>query len=122
MSEKTVAQKLNLKPGEKLWLFNIPEKVRPLLSDAQTNLVTAGPADVILCFLKKQQELNRHLIALKEALAPQGRLWIVYPKAGKLGTDLNRDIIWKQAGPAGLQAVAMIAIDETWAALRLKAG
>jgi hypothetical protein len=120
MPEKTVAQKLNLKPGEKLWLFNIPENIRPLLSDAQANLVTSGPADVILCFLKKQQELSRHLVALKAALAPTGRLWIVYPKAGKLGTDLNRDIIWKQAGPVGLQAVAMIAIDETWSALRLK--
>jgi hypothetical protein len=120
MPEKTVAQKLNLKPGEKLWLFNPPENVRPLLSDVQADLVTSGPADVILCFLKKQQELSQHLVALKAALSPKGRLWIAYPKAGKLGTDLNRDIIWRQAGPVGLQAVAIVAVNEIWSALRLR--
>lgn len=120
MPEKTVAQKLSIKTGEKLWLFNTPDSVRSLLGDVQANLVASGPADVILCFLKTQQELSRHLVALKEALAPKGRLWVVYPKAGKLGTDLNRDIIWKQAGRVGLQAVAIIAVDDTWAALRLK--
>ena len=35
-------------------------------------------------------------------------------------TDINRDIIAKNASGIGFQPVAMFAIDETWAALRLK--
>ncbi len=51
---------------------------------------------------------------------PAGRwdrmAWIAYPTAGKLGTDLNRDILVRLAEQRGIQPVRQIAINETWSA------
>jgi hypothetical protein len=55
------------------------------------------------------------------AAAKADRLaWLAYPKAGQLGTDLNRDIVWKHMLARGVQAVRQIAIDEVWSALRFR--
>lgn len=55
------------------------------------------------------------------AAAEADRLaWVAYPKAGQLGTDLNRDIVWKHMLARGVQAVRQIAIDEVWSALRFR--
>lgn len=50
-----------------------------------------------------------------------GILWICYPKGtAKTATDLNRDNLRLHLLDKGLEAVAMIAIDDTWSAMRLK--
>ena len=46
--------------------------------------------------------------------------WIAYPKAGQLGTDLNRDILWKQVSAHGIEGVRQIAIDVVWSAMRIR--
>ena len=46
--------------------------------------------------------------------------WIAYPKAGRLGTDLNRDILAATLAGEGVRPVRQIAIDETWSALRFR--
>jgi len=48
-------------------------------------------------------------------------LWVAYPKGTSTAkTGINRDITREYASGLGFQVVAMFAIDETWAALRLK--
>ncbi len=47
-------------------------------------------------------------------------LWVAYPKAGQLGTDLNRDSLAQAVRAHGLEPVAQIAVDEVWSALRFK--
>jgi hypothetical protein len=55
------------------------------------------------------------------AAARQDKLaWIAYPKAGQLGTDLNRDILAGELSGQGVQPVRQVAIDETWSALRFR--
>ena len=46
--------------------------------------------------------------------------WIAYPKAGQLGTDLNRDILARELTGQGVQPVRQVAIDEAWSALRFR--
>lgn len=53
--------------------------------------------------------------ALKDRLA-----WVAYPKAGKLGTDLNRDVLAGLMLERGVQAVRQVAIDDVWSALRFR--
>ncbi len=48
-----------------------------------------------------------------------GIAWLAYPKAKRLGTDLNRDLLW-QALPVEVRPVRQISIDDTWSALRLR--
>lgn len=46
--------------------------------------------------------------------------WVAYPKAGQLGTDLNRDSLAALLSAQGLRPVRQIAIDDVWSALRFR--
>ncbi len=59
------------------------------------------------------------LDAVFDAARRDDAAWIAYPKAKKLGTDLNRDTLWK-ALPEGIRPVRQISIDDTWSAMRLR--
>jgi hypothetical protein len=72
-------------------------------------------------FVNSRKDLEGQLPRLKPLLAPKGLLWVTYHKGtSKQKSDINRDSIAAYAGTIGLQAVAMIAVDEDWSALRLK--
>jgi len=46
--------------------------------------------------------------------------WVSYPKAGQLGTDLNRDVLAAFLMERGVRPVRQIALDSTWSALRFR--
>ncbi len=78
-------------------------------------------ADLIQLFVTSRSELEKNLGKLKILLAPSGALWVTYPKGtSKAKSDINRDSIREYAQSIGLEAVAMISVDDTWSALRLK--
>jgi hypothetical protein len=87
--------------------------------------VTRAPAraknlDLVQAFFTRRAQLVRDLPRLTKTLADGGILWVCYPKAGALGTDLHRDIVRELAGDAGWETVAAVAVDDVWSALRLK--
>ncbi len=125
MSQKPVSQKLLLKPGYQVLLLNAPTTylttLKPLPANVQILTETFTPVDLIQVFINSKQELEERLGRLKELLKPKGLLWVTYPKGkGKKKPDVNRDIIWEYARTLGLEGVAMVAIDNTWSAMRLK--
>ncbi len=76
--------------------------------------------DLVQAFYTRRGHLEADLSRLQTSLGAGGRLWICYPKAKGLGTDLNRDVVRQTVSRAGLQTVALVAIDEVWSALRCK--
>ena len=46
--------------------------------------------------------------------------WVAYPKAGRLGTDLDRDSLAAVMGDHGIRAVRQVAIDDVSSALRFR--
>ncbi len=125
MSQKPVSQKLLIKPGYQVLLVNAPDTYRaafdPLPANVQIFTETVNPVDLIQVFITSKQELEEYLRKLKGLLKPKGLLWVSYPKGkGKNKPDINRDIIWEYAKIVGFEAVAMVAIDEIWSAMRLK--
>jgi len=127
MSEKSVAQKLGVKPGQSLVLLNAPAgypgTLRDLPKDVKVSTSLAGPADVVQCFVASRKELEKALPELRAALSPKTILWIAYPKGtSKVKTDIHRDIIREHAGGLGMRTVALFSIDDTWSSLRLKIG
>jgi hypothetical protein len=58
--------------------------------------------------------------AWRQALKPNGLLWVSYPKGKAMPTDLNRDVVRVTVQQVGLDTVSQVAIDDTWSALRLK--
>jgi hypothetical protein len=125
MSEKSIAQKLSIKQGIKFLLVNPPRgyltqigelpKGVSLLSDSSSKV------DAIQVFVANRVELEAQLPRLTGLLNPKGMLWVTYHKGTSMvKTDINRDTINAYARSLGLQGVAMISIDDDWAALRLK--
>jgi hypothetical protein len=125
MSSRSISQKLRIKENYNVMLVNEPKGYRSKLGKlpANVNLLTEStkPIDVVQVFVASKRELEGQLTKLKSVLSPRGLLWVTYPKGTSgVKVDINRDIIRQFAQGIGLQAVAMISIDETWSALRLK--
>ncbi|MGA2066243.1 MAG: hypothetical protein ABSG86_14805 [Thermoguttaceae bacterium] len=125
MSDKSVAEKLLIRPGQKILLVNQPKGYRAVLGAIPKGVTllkeAAEAADLIQVFVGSRKDLEAQLPRLKPLLAPKGLLWVTYPKGtSKRKSDINRDSIAAYAGTIGLQAVAMISVDDDLSALRLK--
>ena len=125
MSDKSIAEKLLIKPGRTVLFVNAPPGYRTRIGALPPNATilkaVGAPADVIQVFVKSRAELEAELPKLKRALAPNGLLWVTYAKGtSKLKGDINRNSIAAYAHTIGMEGVAMISIDDDWSALRLK--
>lgn len=125
-STKPLAQKLQIKPGQRVRLINSPRGYASRLGALPAGAVLVkkqgAAADVIQLFVDSRAELEALLGQAKAALAgPKASLWVTYYKGtSKIETDIHRDSINAYAKTLGLEGVAMISIDDDWSALRLK--
>jgi len=124
MSDKPLSQRLQIKPGRSFCLINEPDgfldAIKPL-PEGSRFVPTGEKADVVQVFVSGMEDFKSRLPAAIDALIPGGILWVTYPKlTSKLAADINRDTIWKYIITLGWKAVGLIAVDETWSALRMK--
>ncbi len=121
--KRSLVQKLGIKAGNKIAILNSPvdydQTLGALPPDVLTVDTRAGSLDFIHFFTSRRVELERRFPELKAALAPDGMLWIAWPKrASKMDTDLTEDVV-RQIGLAnGLVDVKVAAIDQTWSGLK----
>lgn len=125
MSEKPIAEKLLIKEYYRVLFINEPEDYMKKLGKLPENVIVltklVEPVDFIQVFVTSKKDLEDQLLRLKPLLTPKGLLWVTYPKGtSKMKVDVNRDIIAQYTLSIGLKPVAMISVDETWSALRLK--
>jgi hypothetical protein len=125
MSEKSVAQKLGLKPGRTLLVRHAPAPIGKMLGavpdGAEITETGSGRFPLVLVFARDRAALVKELPPCKAKLEAGGALWIAYAKgASSKATDINRDSIREYVTTIGLDTVAQIAIDNDWSALRLK--
>jgi hypothetical protein len=125
MSDKSIAQKLFIKPDNKFLLVNPPDGYLAKLGEMPKATIILSDSsclvEAIQVFVVNRTEMESQLPRLKQLLAPKGMLWVTYHKGtSKVKTDINRDTINAYASSLGLQGVAMISIDDDWSALRLK--
>ena len=112
-----LAGKLQLGPGQSLAVVGQPEGV---VLDLGTDHPVADEADAVIVFCRRRGDLER----MSDTFVPPAKrdelTWIAYPKAGKLGTDINRDVLAELVKARGVQPVRQVALDDTWSALRLR--
>ena len=126
MAERSVAQKLLIKPGAAVAVIHAPGTVSGILGALPdgarvTEQVpsTAGRADVVILFATDSAALAADWPSVAAALADPTILWLCYPKRGHgIATDLTRDHGWAPVRASGFDPVTQVAIDETWSALR----
>jgi hypothetical protein len=112
-----LAEKLQLKQGQTIAVADVPAGIEldvPRASGVEQ-------AEGLLVFVPARDRFGPAVPKLQAVAARGGLAWIAYPKAGKLGTDLNRDVLREALAADGLDTVRQIAIDDTWSALRVKA-
>jgi hypothetical protein len=115
MTDMSLAKKLNLAPGTKVRVVGAPRDVD--LGDVE---IGTAKAEAVLVFVKTLADVDRKCRPLIEAAKADRIAWAAYPKAGQMGTDLNRDVLWKRLLKSGVQGVRQVALDEVWSAMRFR--
>ncbi len=124
MSERSILEKLQLKPGRTLLLHAAPQGYLESAGEIPDSAAVTSqlqPAFIIQAFIRSQVELESAFVKLSPLVLPGGMLWVTYPKlTSKLKGDIHRDIINTYAQQNGWTGIAIISLDEDWSALRLK--
>ena len=115
-----VSAKLQIKPGQRVMTLSGDGDVPGIDPPGTEPAGSLEMADVVLAFVRGRADLTSIAAPAIEAARLDKLAWIAYPKAGKLGTDLNRDILAAALAGQGVQPVRQVAIDETWSALRFR--
>lgn len=101
-------------------LINAPEETRGALHLPALNIISrlTGQFDYIHLFTKTQADLDRRFPVLKKHLDAAGMLWVSWPKAGQLDTDLAMKAVIRIGYHHGLVESKAISLDPTWSALK----
>ncbi|HEX3795371.1 MAG TPA: hypothetical protein VHV57_12810 [Acidimicrobiales bacterium] len=111
--------KLQIKPGQQLLSVLTPESVEPALVDVTASR-DDGATTGLIVFTTDRSALEQQRTRIAESALGDRLTWVAYPKAGQLGTDLNRDLLAALLEESGLQPVRQVAIDGIWSALRFR--
>ena len=117
-----IAAKLQIKPGASVLVGNAPEGFALDLPESARRAGTGEQADAVLVFVRDSSEVEVHSAPFVEAARRDAIAYIAYPKAGQLGTDLNRDVLWDMLRRKGLRGVRQVSLDDVWSAMRFRPG
>jgi hypothetical protein len=122
-SPTPLPRKLGFKSGMTAVYLDAPEHLDELLGELEGVTVKRslrGRADLVMCFVTRRRELERRAARLREAVAPDGMVWVCWPKkASKVDTDMTEDVVREVLLPTGLVDTKVAAVDETWSGLKL---
>jgi hypothetical protein len=117
----SLIQKLRITEGTTIVAVNAPANYRDVLGILPTGATIKKSATkdhaFVHLFVRDRTELETWLPKVKKTLAPEGLLWICYPKGSK--TDLNRDSGWDATEGLNMRWMTLIAFNEEWSAFLL---
>ena len=125
MSGASLAQKLKIKPGQRIAIVNAPDGYRSELgalpADVELSEQLVGEFDWVQIFVRNKAELDTLFPQVLGALGPASLLWIAFPKgSSRIQTDLTRDVGWDVVQQAGLKWINLISVNPTWSAFSLR--
>jgi hypothetical protein len=115
-----ISAKMQIKPGQSVAVLAGQHDVPTITAEANETASDPRTADVVVAFVRTKADLDTVAVPAVEAAKLDKLSWIAYPKAGKLGTDVNRDVLRNTLEQRGVQPVRQVAIDEVWTALRFR--
>jgi hypothetical protein len=122
-SGKPLVQKLGIKPGFCIFAVGTPSAygdiVGPLPAQATVARRLTGNFDMIHVFATKAAALAAKLPACRDAIKPDGMVWVSWPKKScGVATDLTDNVVREIGLRRGLVDVKVCAIDEVWSGLK----
>lgn len=122
-SGKALGAKLGYRAGQRVRVVGAPDRYWELcaIDPATLDVRARGDGlDVVHAFATGRAALARALPKLAAAIAPNGMLWLSWPKkSAGVASDLSEDVLRELALPLGLVDVKVCAVDATWSALKL---
>lgn len=122
-SKRSLVDKLGIKPGMSFAVLGAPPGYAATLGElpkgARLQPQLRAPLKFIHFFSSNRNVLEGQFAALKKALAPDGALWISWPKgASKVPTDLSEGVVREVGLRHGLVDIKVCAVNETWSGLK----
>jgi hypothetical protein len=122
-SNKSLIDKLGIKPGARLIIMHAPKGYVDLLPDLaeRAEVVTrlGGRFDFIQYFATSVEQLSAVMRNLAAHLEPGGRLWVSWAKrTSPLHTGLDETMVRKLGLAAGLVDVKVAALTDDWSGLK----
>jgi hypothetical protein len=116
-----ILKKLKYTSGPAL-IMNAPEGMIPQGFATHMDTHSTQNYPFIILFVKNEAQFREHFHSISEHLSNDALYWVCYPKkTSGIPTDVNRDILWRLAHEISeYTAVANVAIDESWSALRFR--
>jgi hypothetical protein len=114
-----LAAKLQIKPGMQVAVV-AARPDGPDLSGLGPQAADPADARAVIAFVTRAAELADTAAPAVAAARDDRLAWIAYPKAGQLGTDINRDSLASAAVELGVRPVRQVALDDVWSALRFR--
>jgi hypothetical protein len=115
--EKTIWEKLLIKPGTPYHAIQAPAFWKETMHDAPVSIADRSAA-VVHWFLTSKAEFSEGIATALSHLEPGGRLWISYRKETKTERfDISRDSLAALAAEMGLRPFRQVALNADWSAL-----
>ncbi len=122
-SGKPLVQKLGIQPGFCIFIEGAPaaygDIVGPLPADVTVAKRLKAPLDMVHLFVKQAAGLAGKLRGCRDAIEPDGMIWVSWPKKSSgVATDLTDVVVRDTALPLGLVDIKVCAIDDVWSGLK----
>ncbi len=124
-----LGKKLGVKDGQSTWRYRMPESVAKEIarSGADPKLLASPVAGLAMAhiFVTDGDDLARHLAKLRRLIAPDGTVWVSWPKktlpkgVTAVASDVTENAIRDAALPLGFVDVKVCAVDAVWSGLKL---
>ena len=118
-----LARKLGFTDDLPVWAPGLPGSVRAEIETTAHPCFLARPAKGLAAahvFHTSAAGLEADLMRLRPIIAPDGRVWVSWPKkAAKVATDITEDTVRQLALPMGFVDVKVCAVDAVWSGLKL---
>ena len=115
-----VGAKLQVRPGSSVAVLGARDGLDLELPDGTTRAEDPARADAVIAFVVDAAALDSVAEPAIRAARDDRLAWIAYPKAGQLGTDLDRDVLARLVTARGARPVRQVALDGVWSALRFR--
>jgi hypothetical protein len=123
VSDKSVAQKLGIKPGFCIFIDGTPLAygaiVGPLPAGVTIKAAPKPSLDMVHLFVMQSKGLAAKLRRYRGTIVPDGMIWVSWPKnSSGIASDLSDVVVRDTALPLGLVDIKVCAIDNTWSGLK----
>jgi hypothetical protein len=114
-------KKLGIREGSRVVIVGAPEgfALHPIPNGASILPRARTDLDVAVLFVTRRADLEKRFGSLARGLAPDGRLWVAWPKkASGVRTDLTFEIVQRHGLQTGLVDNKSASIDDVFQGLQ----